>query len=355
MRLRTLRSDGLVREPAEPGRFEAPADGWIWIDITIDEEVDDAVQIATDLGLDELAVRDAVEDDDLPKVDDFGDHMLVVLHGLRDDDIETYELDCFITSRRQLVTIHHATSPSVEALWGLAPKHPELLTGTAGELLARLADITTRRFLGVLDVFEDRVDDLVAAALAADPTLIGEVTAVRADLSAVRKAIYPQREVLDSLRTTSSPLVGEPGRRRFADAFDVAQRATAGVEAARVSLVETVDAYRGAEAREATEVGRVLTVYAAIMLPLSLIAGFFGMNFENLPGTGNGDGWIWVTLSMAIITVGSLLVFVAAGWIRPPAGRAGRRVGRGLIDAAKRPATLAGALFVRSHRSRRNP
>ena len=87
----------------------------------------------------------------------------------------------------------------------------------------------------------------------------------------------------------------------------------------------------------------------------ALIAGFFSMNFENLQGTGIGDGWIWVTLSMAIITVGSLLVFVAAGWIRPPAGRAGRRVGRGLIDAAKRPATLAGALFVRSHRSRRNP
>ena len=177
---------------------------------------------------------------------------------------------------------------------------------------------------------------------------------MRSDLSAVRKAIYPQREALDSLRTTSSPLVGQPGRRRFADAFDVAQRATAGVEAARVSLVETVDAYRGAEAREATEVGRVLTVYAAIMLPLSLIAGFFGMNFDNLPGTGDGDGWIWVTVFMAIITIGSLLVFVAAGWIRPPAGRAGRRVGRGLIDAAKKPATLAGALFVRSSRTRRD-
>ena len=354
MRVRTLRSDGNVRTDAELRGLSAPADGWIWIDIRIDEEVDDAVQIAADLGLDELAVRDAVEDDDLPKVDDFGDHMLVVLHGLRDDDIETYELDCFITTDRHVVTMHHRHSPSVEALWSLAPKHPELLSGTAGELLARLADVTTRRFLGVLEVFEDRAEELVAAALDADPSLIGEVTAVRSDLSAVRKAVYPQREVLDTLRTTSSPLIGQPGRRRFADAFDVAQRATSGVDAARVSLVETVDAYRGAEAREATEVGRVLTVYAAIMLPLSLIAGFFGMNFENLPGTGNGDGWVWVTLFMGALTIGSLMVFVSAGWIRPPAGRAGRRVGRGLIDAAKLPATLAGALFVRSSRSRRD-
>lgn len=352
MQLRTLTSEG--RTAPFDGRLVAPDDGWIWLDVTIKEGAEEAIEVAAALGLDELAVRDAVEDHDLPKVDDFADHLLVILHGLREDAVVTYELDCFITDKRQLITMHYGYSPSVEALWSMAPKHPELLTGTPGELLARLADISTRRFISVLDLFEDRAEDLVASALAADPSLIGEVTAVRADLRAVRKAIYPQREVLDVLRTTSSPLIGEPGRRRFADAFDVAQRATAGVESARVALVETVDAYRGAEAREATEVGRVLTVYAAIMLPLSLIAGFFGMNFEELPGTGNPGGWLWVTASMVALTVGSLVVFSRAGWIRPPAGRASRRVGRGLVDAAKRPVVLAGALFVRSSRSRRD-
>ena len=69
MQLRTLRSDGVVREHADLTRLDAPDEGWIWIDITIDAQVHEAVQIATELGLDELAVRDAVEDFDLGQVE----------------------------------------------------------------------------------------------------------------------------------------------------------------------------------------------------------------------------------------------------------------------------------------------
>lgn len=353
MYVRTMDSTGRVEEDVAPSRVDAPEDGWLWIDVAIDERPEDAIGLAARLGLDELAARDAIDDDDLPKVDDFGDHLLVIIHGLRDHDIETYEIDCFLTAKRQLITIRHGFSPSIDALWDVAPTHPDLLGSTPGELLARLADVTTRRFLGVLDAFDDRIDDLIAAALDADPRLIGEVTAVRADLRIVRRVIHPQREVFDMLRTTSSPLLGEPGRRRFADAFDVAARVSGGVDAARGALVETLDAYRGAEAREATEVSRVLTVYAAIMLPLTVIAGFFGMNFNNLPWTDASDGWIWVTAGMVGLAVISLWIFVLAGWIRPSTRRAGQFLGRGLADAAKRPATLAGSLFVRSTRTRR--
>ena len=70
------------------------------------------------------------------------------------------------------------------------------------------------------------------------------------------------------------------------------------LDAARSALAEILDAYRGAEARQATDVTKVLTIYAAIMLPLSLVAGFFGMNFANLPGIGSDWGWVVVTGAM---------------------------------------------------------
>ena len=123
-------------------------------------------------------------------------------------------------------------------------------------------------------------------------------------------------------------------------------RAAQGLETARAALAEILDAYRGAEARKATDVTMVLTVYAAIMLPLSLIAGFFGMNFADLPGVTSSWGWIAVTALMAGVAAVSLGVFVAAGWIRRPSGRsAGATLGRGLVEAAKAPAHLAGAVF----------
>ena len=330
----------------EASSIEVPGAGWIWIDIIADpDQADSLMLLATHMGFDSMAMRDAIEDQDLPKVDDLDDHLVIVLHGLKDTQIQTYEVDCFVTPRH-LVTIHESDSLAIDALWEHMQRSAELASGGPDEVLARLADVLTRRLMSVLEVFDDNIDALVADALAAEATVLGDLMAIRADLSTVRRVVHPQREVLDTLRTTTSPIITAGGRRRFSDVFDRASRAAQGLDAARSALAETLDAYRGAEARKATEVTKVLTVYAAIMLPLSLIAGIFGMNFANLPLLARDDGWIIVAAAMAFITVVSLGMFVAVGWIKRPSGReAGSTLGRGLVEAARTPAQVVGALF----------
>ena len=321
-------------------------EGWVWVDITAGRsDIDDLVAFTTELSFDAMAVRDAVDDLDYPKVDDFGHHLLVILHGLRDDRVETYEVDCFIT-KQHLVTVHHGPSPALDLLWARVQDSPGLARGGVDELLARLADVLTRRLLAVLDAFDDKADEMIDRAHAADTGLLTELTAVRRDLSAVRRVVHPQREVLDSLRHSASPLVSDSGRRRFSDVFDVAARTGQGLDAARIALAEILDAYRGAEARQATDVTMVLTIYAAIMLPLALVVGFFGMNFSNIPGLESDWGWIVVTAIMIVITAVSLGIFVTVGWIRRPSGRrAGATLGRGLTEAARAPAQVVGALY----------
>jgi len=352
------------RGPALPHHdpLTDPGSGWLWIDV--DADSDDTSQLTSltqTMGLDPLAVRDAIEDVDLPKVDDFGESLLVIMHALGDERGETYELDCFLTSNR-LVTVHRRRSPSIEAVWHAAQTRSDIAAGGPDEMLARLADVVTRRLLSVLEVFESRNDDLIDLALTADTGFLSELTAVRADLSVLRRAVHPQRECFDELRRSPSPLLSDAGRRRFSDVFDAASRAAQGVDAARTALSETLDAYRGAEARQATNVSMVLTIYAAIMLPLSLVAGFFGMNFSNLPLIDDDEGWVIVTVAMALIALVSLGVFITLGWVRRPSGRrAGETLGRGLIEAARAPVQLVGALYeistlpVRGVRGRRPP
>ncbi len=347
MDVRILRSsgDGEVSVATElPGA--TPLEGWAWIDVTAGpDDVEDLVGLTDGLEFDAVAVRDAVDDLDFPKVDDFGHHLLVILHGVRDDRVETYEVDCFMTDR-YLLTVHAATSPSLNALWLRLQDSPALAGGSIDELLARIADVLTRRLLAVVDAFDDVADVLIEKALTADARLLPDLTAVRTDLASVRRVVNPQRETLDLLRRSSSPLLGEAGKRRFSDAFDVAARTAQSLEGARTGLAEILDAYRGAEARKATDVTMVLTIYAAIMLPLSLIAGFFGMNFVNLPGAGSDWGWIMATGIMVLVAAVSLGIFVAAGWIRRPSGReAGVTLGRGLIEAARAPAQVVGAVY----------
>lgn len=245
-----------------------------------------------------MAAHDAFNELDHPKFDDFGSHALLVLHGLRSNErLETYELDCFIT-QRALVTVHLGPSPAVDAMRRAAMSHPALLAGGSGEVAARLADGVTRRI------------------------------------------VHPQRETLDLVRTSESELLSDLARRRFSDVFDVAQRTASGLDAARSALAETVDAYRAAEARSATEVSKVLTIYAAVLLPLSLVVGFFGMNHSNLPTISSDWGWIAVAILMVLFAIGSIGVFVAQGWISRPSGRrAGATLGRGLAEAARHRCT----------------
>ncbi len=347
MDIRILRSsgDGEVSVATELSDF-SPEEGWAWIDVIAGpDDVEDLVTLTDGLEFDAVAVRDAVDDLDFPKFDDFGHHLLVIMHGVRDDRVETDEVDCFMTDRH-LVTVHSSPSPSLDALWLRLQDSPRLARGGVDELLARIADILTRRLLAVVDAFDDVADALIEKALTADVRLLPDLTAVRTDLAAVRRVVNPQRETLDLLRRSSSHLLGEAGKRRFSDAFDVAARTAQSLEGARTGLAEILDAYRGAEARKATDVTMVLTIYAAIMLPLSLIAGFFGMNFVNLPGSGSDWGWVVATGLMGVIAAISLGLFVAAGWIRRPSGReAGAKLGRGLIEAARAPAQVVGAVY----------
>ena len=348
--MRTLVADGTGRVEASSKRPESvPPGGWVWIDMVAGEaDLPELLELAAPTGLDLLAVRDAVLDVDMPKTDDFGDHLLVVLHSLSAGAISTYEVDCFIT-RTRLITIHAVTSAPIDALWAQVQARPDLGRLHVDELLGVLADLTTRSLLAVLEAVDDRVEELNSKALTADPALLEDLTAVRTDLIGVRRVVHPLREALDVLRHSSSDLVSERGRRRFSDVFDVASRLTEGLDEARAALAETLDAYRGAEARQATEVSKVLTVYAAILLPLGFIAGFFGMNFTNLPWTHKDWGWIVVTILMLVVALVSLGMFVSLGWVRRPSGRrAGRVIGQGLLEATKTPVHIVGAVFEMS-------
>lgn len=343
-----LQSDGakVSRVDHRPAK---PTDAWLWIDVLADEsDLSDVQELLATYSFDTVALTDAFADANLPEVDDFGTHVVMALHGLRGDRIETSQVACFFDSKT-LITVHETPSPAIDALRDTALTSPTLAPGGADELAGRLADVLTRRLLAVVDAFEQSADGLIVDALDAEPGLLRDAMAVRSDLSTVRRVVNPQRETLDVLRGMTSTVVSDAGRRRFSDAFDVADRTTHGLDSARATVSDIIDVYRGAESTRATEVTKVLTIYAAVLLPLNLLAAFFGMNFVDLPWLGDEWGWVWATAVMVGVAVLSLGVFVALGWIGRPSGRtAGQALGRGLIEAAKAPVHVAGAIYEMS-------
>ena len=311
---------------------------WVWIDADASNSAE-LVELGEQLGLDRLAMFDAVSDVDLSKVDDFGEHLLIVLHGLSEDstdEIRTYELDMFLTTD-VLITVRSGTSRTIDHLWQDIRHNHELSDAGPDVLAARISSAIMKRWASIVTSFDEQLDDLIERAFEADKTVLRDVTFLRTELSTIRRTLRPQLETLAELRTTSSPLIGQRSQRRYADAFDTSTRIEHAIEGVRAELLAALDAYRGAEARTATEISRVLTIYAAILLPLSFIVGFFGMNVPNLPGSETPSAWLWIVAAMVLITAISLSIFAKAGWIRLRSPARPSTFARRTLELARRP------------------
>lgn len=338
-----------VSGPGEPlgdlALDEVPAargTGWVWVDI---EGVSPAEigAVAPLFPLDPLAVEDVLDAAHFPKADDYGSHIFVVLHGLgvRGERLETQELDV-ACGRDFLVTAHRDPSPSIEAVIAEARRGGAHSPDRSDLLFARLAEIQVRRYLPAVDALEEAIEDLEDRAVRGDRTVVGDVQALRRDAVVLRRVVGPQRETLLTLARPFSDVLSPAAQLRFASVADHHYRLDESLESARSLLGAILETYRSSVSERTNEAMKVLTVYTAIILPLTLIAGVYGMNLSRLPGAEHPAAFTATVVLMAVVSAVQWGYFVARGFIGRPSGR--KAVGSGLARLARLPVEIAGAL-----------
>ncbi len=313
------------------------ADGiTFWLDvITTDSEELDLLGERFDF--DPAAIEDILDIEQLPKSEDYDDHLFVVLHALTSEGerIDTVEVDCFVGDGL-LVTVSSQPVTGIGWLWQSVQAHEHMGRMSAAELFAQLAEVIGRRYLEVIAEFESRIDDIADDALDADPDVLSDIQVLRREETTVRKVLRPQRLVLANLRRSTITLFGDNSRAMLGDAYDVHNQVVESLSAARALLSDALDTYRGAAADRQATATTILAVYSAILLPLTLITGWYGMNIQRLPGSEHRWSWELVLGVMAFLALLSFGAFVKAGFIRAPdLGR--DTVLRGLASAAKAP------------------
>jgi magnesium transporter len=342
-----LTEDGpLVACPAEQLDERRHQGGWIWLDVEA-ASPGEVTEIGRAFGFDRIALEDVLEERQFPKVDDYGDYLLIVLHGLAEagQRLDTSELDAFV-GKDFLVTFRDAHLPGLEWVVENAQRNPIFAEGGPDRMIARLAEAGGRRYLPLLDSLEERIEELEEGAIQADPHVIPAVQALRRDVILLRRVLGPQRELLLNLSREGVSLIGGPARRRFADSYDHHYRLVESLDAARSLLGSVLETYRGSVAERLNEVLKVLTVFTAILLPLSLIAGIYGMNFQFIPELR----WRWAYFAvlglMALVAIGLWLYFVQRDFIGGPKLRKlPRAVGLGLMSLATAPMRTVGWLL----------
>jgi magnesium transporter len=314
------------------------ADGaFVWLDVRRRDPVE-LDELGERFRFDPATIEDILDVEQLPKYDNYGDHLFVILHALTTDDdrLDTHEVDCFLTSQ-MLVTVRSEPIAGLEWLWDAVQAHPYMAEHGSDELFAQLAEVIGRRYIEVIDAIESRTDALADSALTADPNVLAEVQILRREEATIRRVLRPQRLVIGALRSNVAGFFTGESIKLLTDAYDVHNLVVESLESTRGLLTDTLDTYRGASAERQAQATSLLTVYAAILLPLTLITGWYGMNVSNLPGSSSRWGWISVTGLMVVFAVVSWVIFVRAGMIGRPRLRGGRSLVGGLAEVAKAP------------------
>ncbi len=330
-----------VMEPASELPARPPTEGWLWVDVAADGVVEpDAAARA--IGADPAALG-PIRPDAFPGARTVAGALVVVTRSLSvsGDRLATTPL-VLVLARGGLMTVRFHELPGLAFLAERARGDATIAADGADLLLARLVDIGAQRFVPLIDELEASVEDLEDRALEAHPDVLTESHALRRDAALLRSVLRVQRDTMRSITRLGTQPLGEMARLRVEEVYDVHVRFVETLDVARQMLSGVIEVYRSTVAERTNEVMKVLTVFAVILLPLGLVAGIYGMNFEHMPELGQRWAYFAVLGGMATIAVGLWLYFAKRGFVGGP--RRARTVGRGLVHLAVLPIRTVGAL-----------
>jgi magnesium transporter len=195
-------------------------------------------------------------------------------------------------------------------------------------LLYSVVDGMVDAHFPLIEQIEEAVDDLQDRIFQnAQESHLDELLHLKRDINVLRRHTLPQRELLNQLSRGDATFVQQPHLIYFRDVYDHMYRISETIDVDRDQMSGTMDAYLSVVANRTNEIMKVLTIFSATMLPLTLIAGVYGMNFEHMPELKWLHGYPFALGIMLATAVLMLLFFVRMGWITSPwkNGR-GRRV-----------------------------
>ncbi len=270
--------------PEEFGAALKEPDTLLWVDFDGESpEVCEPI-LRQVFGFHLLAVDDALQESHVPKVDDWDTYLYVVLHAVTLDqagqiELDTLELDIFVGANH-LVT--HRTQPmaAVERLWAACQRDERPLKKGSTYLLYALADELVADYMPVVEGFNEAIDRIEAQVFSASaPSVLEQIFALKRALLHLRRIIAPQREVLNKLARGDYAVIDAQDRMFFRDVYDHLVRLYDIGESLRDLVGGALDTYLSVVNNRMNDVMKTLTLITTLFMPISFLAGFFGMNF----------------------------------------------------------------------------
>ncbi|MBI5398043.1 magnesium/cobalt transporter CorA [Candidatus Woesearchaeota archaeon] len=286
-----------------------------WIDLInpTKEEVD---KLAEAYELHPLTAEDLLNVNTRVKIEDFPNYLVCVFYGItKNAGVELVEVDCVI-GENFVISNHKDVLPSFEELKSVPDKLDHVMKKGTDFLFHRLLDHEIDNFFPVLQSIDDEIEPIENEALSNPrPELMRKILNLKRSLSQVKKITVPQREKIGNLAKEEHRFISKKAMPYFHDVYDHAIRIADTLDANREAVANTFEMYMSAVSNNTNDVMKMLSMIATIALPLTVISGIYGTNFQELPGQEFPHSfWIMVSI-MFLLSITMLYYFKKKGWI----------------------------------------
>jgi len=296
---------------------DSPATLWIDLEAPTDEEL----RLLEDpFAFHPLAIEDCLTPEHQPKIEDFGPYLFLIFRGIdfasSEDGFHTTKLAAFL-GPNYLVTYHRRPMRSVTAVLA---KYAQDETGNlfrgVDYLLYEILDHMVEFYFPVLEKLEEEIERVEHRIFQQDDEgTLDAILQLKRRVLEIKRALAPHRELFGRIARNEFEEITPQTVVFYRDLYDSTYRLAEVADSYRDLLSGTLDAHISMMSQRLNEVMKVLTIFASIMLPLTFIAGVYGMNFDYLPELHWKYGYFAVWGVMIAVAAGLLLFFRRRGWL----------------------------------------
>ena len=272
-----------------------------------------------------LVLEDVVHAGQRPKMEDMGEYLYIVLKMLSHSSASTgdgqnafdSEQVSLIVGTNFVISFQEREGDVFQSIRDRIHKGKGRIRKTGSDYLAyTLMDAIVDNYFIILEDMGERIETLQESVLSQpDPSTLRMIQDTRREMISLRRSIWPLREALSGLQRTDSPLIGDAVGPYLGDVYDHTIQVIETIETLRDTVSSTLDIYLSSLSNKMNEVMKVLTIIATIFIPLTFIAGVYGMNFKFMPELEWHWGYPVVCLVMLILGILMLLGFRRKKWL----------------------------------------
>jgi magnesium transporter len=292
-------------------------DCFIWLALK-DPEPEEIERMQKEFGLHELAVEDAQQGHQRPKIEEYGASLFVVLHMIEPagEELNVGEVNIFVAAN-YVLSVRHRAERGFTDVRALCEREPELLRHGSGYVLYALMDAVVDRYFPVLDALETELDNIEERIFANQTTRanIEGLYDLRRKLTIIKHAAEPLLEACGRLYAGRVPQLCAGLQDYFRDVYDHLTRLNQSIDSLRDMAITAISVNLSLITIQENEVTKKFAAYGALVAVPTMIAGVYGMNFQNMPELSWIYGYPVALVCMAVIDVYLFYRFRKANWL----------------------------------------